>query len=67
MGNGIFPGPIEEYMDGENLLPRKELYDRISLSIAACDERIASQEEKKQSNLTREILKKLQKPIEEID
>ena len=54
-------------MDGENLLPRKELFDRISLSIAACDERIASREEKKQSNLTREISKKLQKPIQEME
>ena len=65
--DGIFPGPIDEYMDGENLLPRNKLFDRISLTIKACDERIASINNKKQSNLTEEISNNLKNPIEEID
>ena len=61
--DGIFPGPIEEYMDGENLLPRNKLFDRIDVTLRAYNERIASHNEKKQTNLAKEISKKLQKPI----
>ena len=60
---GIFPGPIEQYMDGENLLPRNKLFDRIDITLRAYNERITSHNEKKQTNLAKEISKKLQKPI----
>ena len=50
-------------MDGEILLPRNKLFDRIDITLRAYNERIASYNEKKQTNLAKEISKKLQKPI----
>ena len=63
----IFPGQIEDYMNGDTLIGREQLQERLDAMMETCTVRMSTQEAKMKGPWKNDLGKALQKPFGEVD
>ena len=63
----IFPGKIEDYMNGDTLISRELLQEHLDPLMETCTVRMSTQIAKMQGSWKNDLFKNIQKPFGEID